>query len=71
MLYYAFGLCVIKSCLRHLYRLVNAKRQCSIWDNTTHINISAPHNECTELKCTALKYTDGNMRFGILVGDDS
>lgn len=39
--------------------LVSAKQQHAIWDNTTHVKISAPNNNCA-----ALKWTNGSMRLG-------
>lgn len=27
--------------------LVSAQQQCMIWDNTTHVDISAAHSKCT------------------------
>lgn len=42
--------------------LVSAKQQCESWGNTTHVEISAPHN-----KCTLFKYTNRSTRFGTQV----
>lgn len=36
---------------------VSGKEQ--IWDNTTHVDISAP-----DIKCTTLKYTTERMQLG-------
>lgn len=42
------------------YSVQNGK----IWDTTTHAETGAPHNECTAMKCTAFKYTNGIVWFG-------
>lgn len=70
-----FGLCTMKC---HVYNLsllkkvardeeevafklkTKSSKQCTIWHNTARVEFSAPHN-----KCTALKYTNGSMRFVI------
>lgn len=40
------------------------KRLCTIWDNTIHVETSAPCNKCPALMCTAVKYTNGSLQFG-------
>lgn len=41
--------------------MVSAKRQCTIWGNTTHAESSPLHNRCTALKSTAFKHTNSNI----------
>lgn len=38
----------------------------AVCDSGQHypVEISTPHNGCTKLKCTALKYSKGRMQFG-------
>lgn len=47
-----------KITLRHV-SLSLSRRPCAIWDNTTRVDIHAPHNNVT-----GLKYTNGSMQFG-------
>lgn len=34
---------------------ISAARQCAVWDDAPHVEISAPHNKCTALKCATVK----------------
>lgn len=36
----------------------SGKWQCIIWHNTASVKMSAPHNMCTALKCSACRYTN-------------
>lgn len=41
---------------------VSTNRQCTIWDNTTNVEIVATH-KCTALNCRVLKDANWNMQF--------
>lgn len=40
---------------------VRAQLQCTIWDCSIHVKISAPHIKCAGIKCPVFRYANRKM----------